>query len=41
MKTKIYLVRHGESEGNIKQLVIGHTDVDLTEKGRMQAEKTA
>ena len=41
MKTKIYLVRHGESEGNKKQLVIGHTDVDLTEKGRMQAEKTA
>lgn len=33
---ELILVRHGESEGNIKHLVYGHTDHPLTEKGRNQ-----
>ena len=40
-KTKIYIVRHGESVGNLHRLCLGHTDLDLTELGLMQAEKTA
>ncbi len=35
MKT-IYFVRHGESEGNVKNLYQGHAE-PLTEKGRSQA----
>ena len=41
MATKFYLVRHGESMGNQKGLFLGHTDMELTEKGHMQAEKAA
>lgn len=40
-KTVIYLIRHGESEGNLKRICLGHTDLGLTEKGREQAVKTA
>lgn len=39
--TRIYLVRHGESEANSKQVFIGHTDLDITEKGHLQAEAAA
>ena len=39
--THIYLIRHGESEGNKLNLFLGHTDLDITEKGHAQAEKTA
>ncbi len=38
---KIYLVRHGESKANELNVFLGHGDLDLTEKGRLQAEKTA
>ena len=38
---KLYLVRHGESEGNVKRIFCGHTDVDLTENGRLQAQNMA
>lgn len=41
MATKIYLIRHGESVANQEDVFLGHTDLDLTEKGRRQAEKTA
>jgi len=41
MKTKLYLVRHGQSEGNLKKSFLGHTDLDLTDLGRLQAQKTA
>lgn len=39
--TQIYLIRHGESQGNQRNAFLGHTDLDLTPKGHMQAEKTA
>lgn len=38
---KIYLVRHGESLGNAKHVLLGHTDLDLSELGYMQARVTA
>ena len=38
-KTVVYLVRHGESEGNRRDAFVGHTDVNLTDIGRAQAEK--
>ena len=41
MATNIFLVRHGQSEANKDDAFIGHTDLDLTEKGHMQAEKAA
>lgn len=34
---KVYLARHGESEGNIKNVFYGRTDFPLTEKGRTEA----
>jgi len=34
----IYLVRHGESEANIQNRFSGITDVELSDKGRVQAE---
>lgn len=37
---KLVLVRHGESEWNLKNLFTGWTDVDLTEKGHEQARET-
>ena len=39
MKTDIYLIRHGQSEGNLYDLFLGHTDLDLTELGKKQAER--
>jgi len=33
---ELILIRHGESEGNKKHLIYGHTDYPLTEKGRKQ-----
>ncbi|MEE1013924.1 MAG: histidine phosphatase family protein [Clostridia bacterium] len=41
MKTTLVLVRHGQSEANLKGFYAGHTDADLTETGLQQAEKTA
>ena len=40
-KVLFYFVRHGESEGNTKGVLSGHTDYPLTEKGREQARETA
>ena len=39
--TKIYVIRHGESVGNLHRICLGHTDLDITELGVKQAEKTA
>ncbi len=41
MSTILIFVRHGESEGNRADSFNGHSDVKLTEKGHLQAEKTA
>ena len=41
MKTLIYFVRHGQSYGNQHRIFLGHTDKDLTDMGRTQANKTA
>lgn len=41
MKTTLYLVRHGESEGNVRNAFLGHTDWDLTQTGRRQAQLLA
>jgi 2,3-bisphosphoglycerate-dependent phosphoglycerate mutase len=36
---RLILLRHGESEWNAKNLFTGWVDVDLTEKGRAEAER--
>lgn len=36
----LYLVRHGETEWNVKGIIQGQTNSDLTEKGIEQAKKT-
>ncbi len=38
---KIYIVRHGESQANERDIFLGHGDLDLTERGYAQAKKTA
>lgn len=38
--TVFYLVRHGQSEGNLRNEFIGHGNARLTELGRAQAQKT-
>ncbi len=40
-KTTVYIIRHGESVGNLHRICLGHTDLDLTDLGMRQAEKTA
>jgi broad specificity phosphatase PhoE len=37
----LYIVRHGETDWNIKGLVQGHTDIPLNEKGEWQAKQLA
>lgn len=39
--TRIILVRHGESLGNMNNLALGHTDLDLSPRGYEQARATA
>ncbi len=39
--TKIILVRHGQSIGNLTRTFLGHTDLDLSEMGYQQAKATA
>ena len=36
---KLIMVRHGESQANVKGIYSGWTDYDLTERGKEQAEK--
>ncbi len=40
-KTMIYIVRHGETDWNIQELMQGHTDVPLNTNGIKQAEEIA
>lgn len=36
--TKVFLVRHGQSEANLKGIFAGRTDLELSDLGRKQAE---
>lgn len=40
-KTTFYIVRHGESEGNVQKILQGHLDYPLTKNGEGQARKRA
>ena len=40
-KTTLYLVRHCEAEGNWRRTFQGHTDSEVSDKGRRQLEKLA
>ena len=39
--TMIFIIRHGESVGNLLKICLGHTDLGLTDRGREQAAATA
>ena len=39
MTTRLYLVRHGVTKWNDERRFQGHSDVPLSELGRLQAEK--
>lgn len=39
--SKIYFVRHGQSEWNVENKICGATDIPLTDEGRAQARVTA
>ena len=41
INTTIYIVRHGQSLGNATRTFLGHTDLDLSELGYLQAQATA
>lgn len=41
LPTTFYIVRHGETEWNTKQLLQGHADSPLTKNGEEQVEKLA
>lgn len=41
MSTRFIIVRHGQSLGNARRIFLGHTDWDLSDLGRTQAECTA
>jgi len=38
---KIYLIRHGETDWNVKRIVQGHSDNPLNETGELQAKELA
>ncbi|QQS44213.1 histidine phosphatase family protein [Candidatus Roizmanbacteria bacterium] len=39
--TTFYIVRHGESEGNVSKILQGQMDFPLTKTGEQQAQKRA
>lgn len=41
MRTTLIFIRHGFSVSNKAKIFTGSTDIDLTEKGKLQAEKCA
>lgn len=38
---EIYVVRHGETDYNVKKVFQGHIDIPLNENGKKQAQETA
>ena len=38
---KLFVVRHGETDLNVRELACGVSEAKLTEKGRMQAQALA
>lgn len=40
-RMKLFIARHGETDGNVNQLACGVSESVLTEKGRMQAQALA
>lgn len=38
---RLFIVRHGETEENIKGIIIGHLQGELSEKGKVQAKELA
>ncbi len=40
-KTRILIVRHGESQANAVRVFLGHTDIGLSQRGMTQARATA
>ena len=41
MKTTLIFVRHGESNANGNGMFAGHLDIELSDRGLLQAESTA
>ncbi|MBR3680807.1 MAG: histidine phosphatase family protein [Clostridia bacterium] len=41
MKIRFFIIRHGESLGNLNKICLGHTDLGLTDRGHEQASLTA
>ena len=41
MRTRLIIVRHGESASNVQHVIAGHLDVPLTALGEDQARQTA
>lgn len=39
--TKLIIIRHGQSLGNLNGIFLGHTDLDLSDHGYLQAKITA
>lgn len=39
--SKLYFIRHGQSEWNVADRICGATDIPLTDKGREQARESA
>ena len=41
MSCRLYFIRHGQSLGNLDGVFLGHTDLDLSPLGYIQAKRTA
>lgn len=39
--TELYIVRHGQTDSNIRSTYLGHTDIELNNVGKSQAQKLA